>query len=215
MANYVCKIESEKIVNGSGLFNGNSSFQKWDSDLSSLENGMAMFYYCTAMDTFSCNNLNKLVNGEQMLGHTKIQSFAYDMINLENAAGMFYNCTNLTNFKSNLNSLTRADGMFDSCTLTDESIHNIASGLNRFPTDRTNNDLALGTRSVPIFDSTMNDIGIMKEKGWNPHCGGIYVDGISYTPWGEQTFFGCRNISEVANVVPNYKKDCIVDGVWR
>jgi hypothetical protein len=170
MANYVCKIDSGKIVNGSGLFNGrfegNSSFQKWDSDLSSLEDGGAMFYYCTAMDTFSCNNLNKLVDGEQMFGHTKIQSFTYDMINLENAAGMFYMCPNLTTFKSNLNSLTRAYSMFDGCTLTDESIHNIASGINRFPTDMTENNINIGTRSVPIFDATMNDIGIIKEKGW-------------------------------------------------
>lgn len=63
MANYVCKIESEKIVNGYCLFDGNDSLQKWDSDLSSLEDGGAMFYNCTAMDTFSCNNLNKLVDG--------------------------------------------------------------------------------------------------------------------------------------------------------
>lgn len=137
------------------------------------------------------------------------------MINLERAYCMFYMCSNLTNFKSNLNSLTNASGMFYNCTLTDESIHNIASGINRFPTDKTYNEIDIGTRSVPIFDATMNDIGIMKEKGWNPVCGGIYVDGISYTPWQEQTFFDCNNVSEVANVVPNYKKDCIVDGVWR
>lgn len=61
MANYVCKIESEKIVNGYCLFDGNDSLQKWDSDLSSLENGEYMFYYCTAFDSFSCDNLNKLV----------------------------------------------------------------------------------------------------------------------------------------------------------
>jgi hypothetical protein len=82
MANYVCKIESEKIVNGSSLLSY-SSLQKWDSDLSSLVDGTQMFYTCTAMDSFSCNNLNKLVNGYKMLSRTKIQSFTYDMINIE------------------------------------------------------------------------------------------------------------------------------------
>lgn len=42
-----------------------------------------MFYYCTALDSFSCDNLNKLVRADRMLGKTKIQSFTYDMINLE------------------------------------------------------------------------------------------------------------------------------------
>lgn len=138
------------------------------------------------------------------------------MPKLENGYYMFMDCTNLTNFKSNLNSLTEARGMFYDCPLTDESIHNIASGLNRFPTDGTINEINIGTRSVPLFDSTLKDIGIMKEKGWNPVCRGIYVDGISYTPWEHQQFYLCTSVDEIINCDPNYKTNYLdAPGVWN
>ena len=215
MANQVCKIDSGKIVNGSNLLSY-SSLQKWDSDLSSLENGDNMLYWCTALDSFSCNNLNKLVHADQMFGHTKIQSFTYDMINLESGAGMFYQCPNLTNFKSNLNSLITGSGMFYGCTLTDESIHNIASGLNRYPTDKGfTNNISIGTRTVPLFDSTLKDIGIMKAKGWNPVCGGIYSSGIPQTPWAHQIFYYCTSVSDMESASGDYKTAYIINGVWN
>lgn len=106
--------------------------------------------------------------------------------------------------------------MFDGCTLTDESIHNIASGLNRLPSDMLGQSIGIGTRSVPLFDSTLKDIGIMKEKGWNPVCDGIYSDGISYTPWEHQQFYLCTSVSEMANCDPDYKTNYIdAAGVWN
>lgn len=65
MANKVCIIETDKIVNGSNLMKGNTNLTNWNSGLSSLTNGSSMFEGCWNLAQFN-SPLHALEDGTKM-----------------------------------------------------------------------------------------------------------------------------------------------------
>lgn len=65
MANQVCIIETDKIVNGSNLMKGNTNLTSWTSDSSSITNGSSMFEGCNNLMYFSAS-LPALYDGTKM-----------------------------------------------------------------------------------------------------------------------------------------------------
>ena len=57
------------LINGSGMFYGNTNFTTFVGDLSSLKEGGVMFYGCSALETF-LGDLSSLENGDKMFGTT-------------------------------------------------------------------------------------------------------------------------------------------------
>ena len=131
MANKVCIVESDKIVDGTSLMEGNFDLVKWDSNLSSLVYGNYMFAE-TNLASFS-GNLGNLVDGEGMFSSTSLESFSGNLSNLVYGSSMFYG-TALTSFSEDLSRLTEGVGMFAGCLAltsfnSDLSSLNIGAGM--------------------------------------------------------------------------------------
>ena len=109
---------SDKIINGTNIFQYCDKLTTFSSDLSSLIDGTNMFY--------NCSNLT---------------SFTSDLSSLSNGIMMFIGCPKLTSFTSDLSSLTNGNGMFDNCKLDSNSIENI---LTTIPTTTTTKTLSIG-----------------------------------------------------------------------
>ena len=104
-------------------FNGASGEQRdiilteFNSDLSSLTSGCAMFYGCP-LTTFT-SDLSSLTNGEYMFdGCRNLTTFNSNLSSLTNGNYMFAYCFALESFTSDLSSLTNGDKMFAFCALT-------------------------------------------------------------------------------------------------
>ena len=145
-----CKIESEKIIDGSSVMSGNNHLIEWNSSLRSLKDGNNMFANCTALTTFNsdlsslirgdsmfwlCSELNSfsgdlssLVTGNYMFHLTKITSFNHYLDNLVYADSMFYGST-LASFDSDLKSLVNGLKMFSMCPLQNFSLYSTLSSL--------------------------------------------------------------------------------------
>lgn len=97
----------------------------FDSDLTSLENGLGMFTGCSNLTTFN-SDLSSLTIGTEMFTMCEnLTSFTSNLSRLTNGSWMFSQCYNLTSFSSVLTSLTDGDGMFHSCKLDASSVKNI------------------------------------------------------------------------------------------
>ena len=97
----VCKIESEKIVNGTMMFH-DSEIETWNSPLDKLENGTYMFALASSLKSFRCYDndeangksyceMASLSNGNGMFKGTKV-SFdgeVLDVPKLQDGASMF------------------------------------------------------------------------------------------------------------------------------
>ena len=146
MANKVCIIESDKIVDGTNLMKGNTDLVKWDSDLSSLTNGYMMFVNCENLTSFS-SDLSSLTNGHYM----------------------FAGCKKLTSFDSDLNSLTNGEHMFTDCKLNAESLKKIAISLPKTDISGTRMTISLEADSHDNGDGTQtpDDIKNMLRFSFN------------------------------------------------
>ena len=120
MANQVCIIETNKIVNGTDLMKGNTDLVKWDSDLSSLNIGRNMFRRAS-LTSFNSVNLSNLTDGFYMFYGTSLTSFNIDLSKLTNGMGMFRG-TPLTSFSGDLSKLTNGSQMFMGTNLTSFSV---------------------------------------------------------------------------------------------
>jgi hypothetical protein len=97
----VCKIESEKIVNGTMMFH-DSEIESWNSPLDKLNNGTYMFALASSLKSFRCYDSDEangkyycemasLSNGHGMFKGTKV-AFAGEVLDvpkLETATTMF------------------------------------------------------------------------------------------------------------------------------
>lgn len=122
MANKVCIIESDKIVDGGSLMKGNTNLIKWNSNLSNLVTSDEMFGGCTSLVSFT-GNLNNL----ETAGFTPFTDTTENYENGETVvttistaeSGMFYNCKSLTSFDIPLPSLKYGNLMFYGTGLTE------------------------------------------------------------------------------------------------
>ena len=122
------------LNDGISMFYECSALRTFTSDLSSLTNGADMFAKCSNLTTFSAD-LPSLTNGYGMfLECSNLTSFASDssgspvnLSSLTNGDTMFYGCTNLTSFSSDLSNLTNGDYMFSGCTNLTSFISDLSS----------------------------------------------------------------------------------------
>ena len=104
------------LTNGSAMFAGCSNLASFTSDLSSLTDGSAMFAGCSNLTTFS-SDLSNLTDGSGMFsGCSNLTTFSSDLSSLTNGSAMFIGCSNLTTFSSDLSNLTDGSGMFSDCS---------------------------------------------------------------------------------------------------
>ena len=108
-------IQTEKIKNGTSMFEHCTRLTTFDSDLSSLINGHGMFSTCNSLTSFTLD-LPSLIDGTGMFsGCTNLTSFPSDLRSLIDGSTMFRMCKGPTSFDSDLSSLTDGGLMFDSC----------------------------------------------------------------------------------------------------
>lgn len=104
------------LRNGNAMFPYCSNLTSFNVDLPSLTDGICMFYGCTNLTSFS-SDLPSLTNGDNMfIGCTALTSFTVNLPKMTNGRMMFRDCNNLTTFTSNLSSLTNGYYMFMDCT---------------------------------------------------------------------------------------------------
>lgn len=122
MANKVCIVESDKIVDGGSLMKGNTNLIKWDSDLSNLVTSDEMFSGCTSLVSFT-GNLNNLETAglAPFIDTTENYESEEPVITTSGTfeSGMFYNCKSLKSFDIPLPSLKNGTLMFYETGLTE------------------------------------------------------------------------------------------------
>ena len=97
------------LMDGSAMFFGCANLTSFSSDLSSLTNGGGMFAGCINLNSFS-SNLSSLTDGEDMfLFCSNLTSFSSDLSSLTNGSAMFSWCENLTSFNADLPNLTNGE----------------------------------------------------------------------------------------------------------
>ena len=87
-------IQTDKLRDGTRLCY-QTSLASFDSDLSSLENGNRMFYWCRDLEEFYGTLSSLRTAPEMFLSCDKLRVFDEDMPNLVNGNSMFYYCVNL------------------------------------------------------------------------------------------------------------------------
>lgn len=122
MANKVCIVESDKIVDGGSLMKGNTNLIKWNSNLSNLVTSDEMFGGCTSLVSFT-GNLNNLETAgvAPFIDTTENYENGETVITTSGAfeSGMFYNCESLNSFDIPLPSLKTGILMFYGTGLTE------------------------------------------------------------------------------------------------
>ena len=158
------------------------TLSEFDSDLSSLRDGSAMFA--------ACNNLT---------------SFSSDLSNLMNGTGMFASCVNLNSFSSDLSSLTDGISMFYDCKLDTASVQNIADTINPNPPENAVLDISIGNSS-PNEQET-EAFNTIAAKGWI-----VSVNGSEYTPTSPAAIITLdENGEEISRPIPFYAKPIEVE----
>lgn len=136
-------IFDEEVPFADGLFcnftvEGNERgfvLSEFNSDLSSLRDGTAMFPACFNLTSFD-SDLPKLTNGSNMFNSCfNLTSFDSDLHSLTNGYCMFVSCINLTSFDSDLPNITDSSFMFNDCnslTAFNVDLSNVTNGYGMF-----------------------------------------------------------------------------------
>ncbi len=118
-----------RLKYGAHMFHMSQSLRRFDSALSSLQDGEMMFYWCRSLRKL-CSNLPSLVKGGSMFNKCEsLASFDIPTPKLRNAEWMFYGCRSLRTFRGDLASLARGRGMFTGCKLDVDSVYHIADSI--------------------------------------------------------------------------------------
>lgn len=115
--NFWANIQTDKLRDGTRLFY-QTSLASFDSDLTSLENGNRMFYWCRDLEEFYGTLSSLRTAPEMFLSCDELRLFDEDMPNLVNGDSMFFYCIKLATmdiFDSDLSSLEEGTNMFHSC----------------------------------------------------------------------------------------------------
>lgn len=130
---FYANIQTDKIKNGSYLFNDCQNFVTFSSDLDTMTNGEMTFAFTSLanLDT----SLTSLVNGYGTFFETKMTAFNLEMPSLVNAWWMFGDSKLLKSFFSKLPSLNNGECMFCGCTelsTFDSDLSSLIDGNNMF-----------------------------------------------------------------------------------
>ena len=146
---------------------------EFDSDLSSLRDGSAMFFRCSQLESFT-SNLSNLTDGGYMFQEcASLTSFNADLSSLTVGEAMFWVCSTLTSFASDLPNLTNGDAMFSNCKLDAPSVKNIIDTINTYSEklalgmgcNNTTEDKNLFAQEVGYTDMT-SLLAALQAKGW-------------------------------------------------
>ena len=166
MANKVCIIESDKIVDGGSLMKGNTNLIKWNSNLSNLVTSDEMFSGCTSLVSFT-GNLNNLETAgfDPFIDRIENYESGETVVTTISTAesGMFYNCKSLNSFDIPLPLLKNGSLMF------------YGTGLTEFHVDLSKLENGSGmfqNTNLTSFSSNLSSL----VKGGN--CG--YYDEVEY-----------------------------------
>ena len=136
------------LTEGINMFSYCSNLNTFNSDLSSLTDGTTMFYGCSNLNTFNSDssgspvNLSSLEIGFDMFALcSNLNTFNSDLSSLTDGTNMFLNCSSLTTFTSDLSSLEIGNDMFTNCKLDAKSVANIITFL---PTNETRGNILIG-----------------------------------------------------------------------
>ena len=122
---FYANVQTEKIKDGSSMFNMCTNLTSFIGDLSNLTDSSSMFYYCPNLTTLSSDssgspvNLSSLMDGSWMFYLcTALTSFSFDLPSLTNGRSMFTGCSKLKSIDNymNLANLSNGSGMFSSCS---------------------------------------------------------------------------------------------------
>ena len=161
------------LRNGSAMFVGCINLTSFNSDLSSLTDGTAMFSSCSNLKSFT-SDLSSLTNGQSMFAFCEnLTSFSADLSSLTDGTYMFYDCTKLNSFSSDLSSLTYGNVMFSGCKLDAPSVKNIIDTINTYSSHLT---LGIGCENTAedanLFAQAIGYtdmtalLGALQAKGW-------------------------------------------------
>ena len=92
-------IQTDKLRDGTRLCY-QTSLASFDSDLSSLENGNRMFYWCRDLEEFYGTLSSLRTAHEMFIECEELRHFDEDMPNLVNGHSMFYYCVKLASMES-------------------------------------------------------------------------------------------------------------------
>ena len=105
------------LKNGIYMFAHCLNLEGFKGDLSDLEMGNNMFFQCQELKSFD-SDLPNLFNGSSMFENTHLESWNIDLPRLTDGYSMFYRSSQLNSFDSVLSSLTNGSYMFYETSLT-------------------------------------------------------------------------------------------------
>lgn len=180
----------------------------FDSKLSNLTNGNAMFSYCPLT---SWNiDIPKLSYGYGMFSYSSLNRWEGELPNLINGAMMFRDCKNLSEWKGTLPKLTNGFRMFSGTSLNTESIEIIADTINDVnelyngagAMDDVYKQLHIDIPNTDINERETAALNIIHSKGWS-----VYVNRMKYIPESQSTESALdENIQNVSSPIPYYAK---------
>lgn len=160
------------LVTSEGGFKNCTMLSTFISDTPNLMNGTSMFENDANLQIF-ISRLDKLVNGTDMFkGCTNLQGFNIEFESLDDASYLFEG-EGLEIFDKKMSNLLFADGMFDGCKLTLESVWFLAMHLNNVTEIPGEHKITIG---LGCTDSEFRAegskwheaIAYIGAKGWEP-----------------------------------------------
>ena len=168
------------LTHGGAMFL-NSNISSFTSDLSSLIDGTIMFEYCENLTSFT-TDLSSLTNGFCMFAVSHLNSFISDLSSLTNGYGMFI-LSRLNSFSSDLSSLTNGTQMFFCCYYLTSFSSNLSSLTNG---EEMFYGCKLDSASVKNIIDTINivssgelTLGVGCETSWMTN--GYFFEEIGYS----------------------------------
>lgn len=148
------------LENGDNMFFFCKNLTSFKSKLPKLETGDSMFDDCISLSSFEVD-MPSLTNGQYMFVYDEmLTTFKSDMHSLTNGYSMFQGSSNLSSFESNLSSLVDGEDMFDQCKLDAKSVKNILETIS------TSNNEGILTLGVGCDSTSSDKLLFAKECGY-------------------------------------------------
>ena len=196
------------LTNGSAMFYA-CPLTSWDVELPNLIYGEEMFSLCQLLTSWDVE-LPNLTHGDGMFFLCKLTSWNAELPNLTSGCAMFHYCDKLTSFISDLSSLTNGVDMFNGCILDTESVECIANTINDVNGLENGDDVydeVYKQINIGIGNSEPNEREIaafntIASKGWV-----VIVNGSEYTPSSPAAITTLdENGEEIVTPIPYYAK---------
>ena len=203
------------LRDGIAMFTGNTNLTSFNVDLPKLTNGDCMFALCSNLTSFNID-LPNLTDAENMFfGCSGLNSFTSDLSNLTNGLWMFTDCISLSTFNGGLPNLTNGWAMFKGCKLDTASVQNIANTI-KDVTSLSDGSLVTDDVYKQIYIGIGNYTPNDQEKAAIDTIVSkgwtVFVNGSNYTPSAAASIMTLdENVEEVSTPIPFYAKPVEVE----